>query len=189
MYFLFGLLLVLWSPGKLDASSYSVLEKIKKHEAQALPGALAAPSKIKHVTLMDGLFVKQRQPFLARFPCSDCHQGATATYLNRARKAHWDVVLEHPQGDSSCWLCHDPASGGLVDLQKKRLGFDESFRLCAQCHFGEHRDWLSGAHGKRLSGWGQERVVETCTGCHNPHRPLFEVLRPKINFTLPRSKK
>ena len=55
---------------------------------------------------------------------------------------------------------------------------DEAYLLCGGCHFSQADSWAGGAHGKRLEVWAGERVVESCTGCHNPHHPLFPVLRP-----------
>jgi len=31
-----------------------------------------------------------------------------------------------------------------------------------------------------LGGWAGPRVVQSCTGCHNPHDPLFPVKMPVI---------
>ena len=48
---------------------------------------------------------------------------------------------------------------------------NESYRLCAQCHFIQVEAWSGGAHGKRLDTWRGPRVVMNCTDCHNPHDP------------------
>jgi hypothetical protein len=55
---------------------------------------------------------------------------------------------------------------------------DESYQLCAECHFREVEAWAAGAHGKRLDGWQGRRVVMACADCHDPHGPAVPVLVP-----------
>ena len=59
----------------------------------------------------------------------------------------------------------------LVARTGERATLDESYRLCAQCHFAQADAWAGGGHGKRLDGWQGRRVVMACTDCHDPHAP------------------
>jgi hypothetical protein len=62
----------------------------------------------------------------------------------------------------------------LVLENGKRATLDESYRLCADCHFAQVDAWAHGAHGKRLDGWQGRRVVMGCADCHDPHQPALE---------------
>ncbi|MGB5884125.1 MAG: hypothetical protein WBG28_08515, partial [Desulfobulbales bacterium] len=71
-----------------------------------------------------------------------------------------------------------------VDMEGKQIDFDHSYLLCGQCHFRPKRDWLGGAHGKRVTYWAGKRVVMNCTSCHNPHSPAFKTKMPET-YSLP----
>jgi formate-dependent nitrite reductase cytochrome c552 subunit len=100
---------------------------------------------------------------------------------------HTDIVLKHAQGSTmDCRSCHDEKDARQLKLMDGTpVSFDAAYRVCAQCHFQQHRDWANGAHGKRLNQWQGERVVLSCTGCHNPHSPAFDKRFPKARPTLP----
>ena len=57
--------------------------------------------------------------------------------------------------------------------------FEESWRLCTQCHGKKLADWRAGVHGKRTGHWLGAKEYRTCVVCHNPHAPPFEPLEPK----------
>jgi hypothetical protein len=112
-------------------------------------------------------------------PCSDCHEDEPT---NRTRRVleddHEDKVLAH--GDLWSLQCHDTdqrdflrlADGSLVD-------FEDSWKLCTQCHGKKLADWRAGVHGKRTGHWRGPKEYWTCVSCHNPHSPPFEPLAPK----------
>jgi hypothetical protein len=58
------------------------------------------------------------------------------------------------------------------------IDFDESYLLCGECHFAEKRDFLHGAHGKRVGGWQGERAALACTSCHDAHDPSIKARQP-----------
>ncbi len=125
-------------------------------------------------------FVETRSDKLAHAPCSGCHEGAVPN--NAQPQAHWDITLEHaPPQVMNCATCHDPAhhGDGLIFLSGTKTTFDRSYQVCRQCHFEQARDWAGGAHGKRLETWTGERIVRSCTGCHNPHQPKFHKRLPR----------
>lgn len=126
-----------------------------------------------------------RTPDLVKYPCTTCHEAP----LNEASLApdlgpepHWDVVLEHASSEvMTCTTCHEPENlDRLHSLTNTPIDFDHSYRICAQCHTTQFEEWIGGAHGKRLGGWAPPRVVETCTGCHNPHKPALQSRWPAV---------
>lgn len=117
--------------------------------------------------------VARRTPAIEQYPCGACHErdGSVRDDLD----SHADIVAAHPARlDGDCDACHDPADRSLLEGRTGRTyGFDRAYALCAECHAGQATDWAGGAHGKRLGGWAGRRVVESCTGCHDPHSPAF----------------
>lgn len=132
--------------------------------------------------------VAARTGRIARFPCSRCHdrpveQIRIAAQSQGKKAAHWEIALKHaPPGVMSCESCHQlsGATDELHTLQGQPVGFDHSYQLCGQCHSKQVSDWRGGAHGKRLGGWAPPRVIENCTGCHNPHSPRFQPRWPSV---------
>jgi hypothetical protein len=112
--------------------------------------------------------------------CTQCHEREGGRELMPSVSAHLTIQLGHPTGRyRNCLTCHAPENPGLLALPDgDRATMDEAYRLCSGCHFMQARDWAGGGHGKRMGGWQGERVVLSCTGCHNPHDPRFPVRRP-----------
>lgn len=123
-----------------------------------------------------GFGVAARTDHIERYPCSRCHDRPAAQLKRGPKSAHWEVKLKHaPEGVMSCDSCHslNKETDSLHSLRGVPIGFNESYRLCSQCHSRQATDWAGGAHGKRLGGWAPPRVIQACTGCHNPHQPGF----------------
>ena len=124
--------------------------------------------------------VRQPLAYEDYFPCSDCH---SEMEVNRERRQleemHDDIVLDHGPKERWCFDCHDPddrdrlrlANGTLID-------FDESYRLCGQCHGTIFRDWREGIHGRRDGYWNGAKSYLLCAHCHNPHAPRFQPIKP-----------
>ncbi len=132
--------------------------------------------------------VALRTPDIASYPCASCH--TTPVRPGRAgADEHADVEPVHPSiAQGGCVVCHaadDPSR--LVLHSGERVGLDEAYRLCSECHFEEARAWAGGAHGKRLVAWRGRRVVMNCTGCHNPHEPSFGQRIPFPGPKIPRT--
>lgn len=129
-------------------------------------------------------FIPKRTGEMATFPCANCHtQSLTALQQGKAsgeKKSHWNIELVHAkEATMQCATCHDYSSfNQLHSLTGTPIEFDHSYQLCGQCHSTQLKDWLGGAHGKQLGGWSEPRVSQTCTGCHNPHKPAFETRLP-----------
>ena len=132
-------------------------------------------------------FVEARLGQMTRYPCTACHEQPLARIrmeLDPATKSsHWNIELHHAAPDTmDCQTCHDDTAGmiRLRMLSEGSVSFDHSYRVCAQCHSSQFNDWAGGAHGKRLGGWAEPRVVKNCTGCHNPHKPVLAKSWPVI---------
>jgi len=133
------------------------------------------------VTLQTAL----RARSLDQYPCASCHLGRKLVMADkRVTDAHQDIRPVHPeQTGAFCSSCHSADDVELLALENgKRVTLDESYRLCAQCHFAQADAWAHGAHGKRLDGWQGRRVVMGCADCHDPHQPA---LQPRIPFRAP----
>jgi hypothetical protein len=128
---------------------------------------------------------RSRAPDLGQFPCTACHMGRRMILRDeRITDAHQNVQPLHPaQTGATCATCHAPDNVELLALKSgDRVSLDHTYRLCAQCHFGQAEAWAGGAHGKRLDGWQGRRVVMGCADCHDPHRPAIE---SRIPFRAP----
>jgi hypothetical protein len=114
---------------------------------------------------------------LGQYPCTSCHLGRKVAMADqRIGDAHQNIQPEHPrQTGARCATCHAADDVGLLTLLNgERATLDQSYRLCAQCHFAQVDAWAHGAHGKRLDGWQGRRVVMGCPDCHDPHKPALE---------------
>lgn len=128
-----------------------------------------------------------RKDKLERFKCSQCHNGKDVSIAKAADMAHGDISLVHGSKDKSlsCFTCHKKdALDFLVSEKGVKVDYDHSYQMCGQCHFRQKKDWVGGAHGKRVSYWAGTRVVKNCTFCHDPHSPRFAKRWPKT-YSLP----
>ena len=114
------------------------------------------------------------------FPCSDCHKDMKPNPKRRTlTDEHTNIVLNHAQGQRWCLDCHDTYDRDKLHLVNgQRISFEESYRLCGQCHGDKYRDWKVGVHGKRTGMWNGEKQYLLCVHCHNPHDPAFKPLKP-----------
>lgn len=147
---------------------------------------------IARVPVIEGRFeTAARTSHIERFPCSRCHDRPLAQLRVAAagrKAAHWEIELRHASpGVMSCDSCHDLSgrADSLHSLRGETISFDHSYQLCAQCHSRQFSDWKGGAHGKRLGGWAPPRVVQNCTGCHNPHAPRLHTRWPSVAAPIP----
>ena len=124
--------------------------------------------------------VQPRNSELKFDDCSRCHEeGDTDPEPRRLRTRH---VREIDHGGNRFWCltCH---AGDNIDFLRtssnEKVDFDQSYLICGSCHADRQRDWYFGGHGKRVSGWQDERVILACTQCHDPHKPAVEPRAPK----------
>ncbi len=124
--------------------------------------------------------VVPRKDDLFFYPCDQCHAAMEPNPEIRSLNAMHDSALEHGRGRIWCTSCHDLENrdflrtflGELVDI-------DEAHLVCGGCHANRHKDWVYGAHGKRIANWQGERTLYNCTHCHNPHSPAIKARAPK----------
>jgi hypothetical protein len=179
------LMIVLLRTGAVAiASDKSLLEEIKgvnePFDSQSVKQV--RPVTRKTVLAKDeyqgGSFrVLARKHLIGRYKCSSCHTDKPVLVNQGLELTHGNVIINHGRkGDElSCIDCHHPDDRDyLEDKKGRKVDFDHSYRLCGQCHFRQKRDWLGGAHGKRVSNWAGDRVIYSCASCHDPHSPRFE---------------
>jgi hypothetical protein len=186
----FLLLLILAGVQPVAASEKSFLDEVKavntpfdnRAVAQVLP--VTQPTVLAREEYQGGSFrVLARKQEIERFKCSNCHTDKEVRGRNALELTHGDVVVQHGrEGNAlSCIDCHHPEDrDALEDKKGRKIDFDHSYQLCGQCHFRQKRDWVGGAHGKRVENWAGDRVVYNCTTCHDPHSPKFEKRFPVI---------
>jgi len=114
------------------------------------------------------------------FPCSGCHADME---VNRERRVledmHDDIVLNHGPKERWCFDCHNPDDRDRLRLANGTLiGFEESYKLCGQCHGTIFRDWREGIHGRREGYWNGAKSYLLCANCHDPHAPHFKAIKP-----------
>ncbi len=114
------------------------------------------------------------------FPCSECHADMDVDLERRQLEMfHEEIVLDHGPEDRWCFDCHNPENRDQLRLANGTLiGFDESYRLCGQCHGTIFRDWRRGIHGRRRGYWNGAKSYLLCAHCHSPHKPRFQPLEP-----------
>jgi hypothetical protein len=114
------------------------------------------------------------------FPCSECHlpDDEVDTEPHEV-DFHETVVFEHDAENRWCLDCHDTKTRDKLHLADGRLiGFEESYRLCGQCHGTHLRDWRAGEHGKRTGSWSGTKQYLLCAHCHDPHSPGIKPIEP-----------
>jgi len=115
------------------------------------------------------------------FPCSDCHDPDIPVNTRRRemKTAHTDIRFEHDAEHRWCLDCHDAADRDVLHLAGgEPVPFEESYRLCGQCHGDKYRDWRAGVHGRRTGRWDGEKTYLLCVHCHDAHSPRFKPIEP-----------
>jgi hypothetical protein len=127
-------------------------------------------------------WTETRTDKIERFKCSQCHNNNKVNVDRAAEMAHGVIALDHGGQEKplSCFTCHKEDERDFLESEQDvKVDMDHSYQLCDRCHFRQKKDWVGGAHGKRISNWAGKRVVQNCTSCHNPHSPLFKKRWPK----------
>jgi len=128
-------------------------------------------AKPKPVTLMDRC-ISCHEEKGKPVTCETCHTDTT-------HKQHANIVLHHAEQQRGCLDCHDQDDRDRLKLANgTKIEFQESYRLCGQCHGTQYRDWREGLHGKRTGSWNGRREYRLCVHCHYPHAPKFPQMTP-----------
>lgn len=116
------------------------------------------------------------------WPCSDCHNPKKLKDNPNRRvlvKDHATIELHHGEENRWCLDCHDFKNRDRLHLVNGTLvDFEESDRLCGQCHGTVYRDWKAGVHGQRTGFWNGPKRYLLCVNCHWPHSPRFTAIEP-----------
>lgn len=138
------------------------------------------------VALFDGqapFDVVPSQRDVEMHPCANCHQWVVSNPQPRKLNTpHDNFELKHGlhgKGGFWCFTCHDVNNNfALKTLEGEAVDYSHAYVVCGQCHVQQARDWVNGAHGKRVGNWQGERQVLNCTACHYQHRPAIRPREP-----------
>jgi len=140
------------------------------------------PSVEQAASDSDGVFTVPPPPFSDEdlFPCSECHADMEVNYEPRVMEDfHEEIALNHGPKERWCLDCHNAEDRDHLRLVNGALvGFNESYKLCGQCHGTIFRDWRAGIHGRRRGYWNGAKEYLLCAHCHNPHAPKFQPIAP-----------
>lgn len=186
--FLASVLIFLW--GHAFSGQGGVVERYKQANAafndNALVGVIPVPEgkTVRVISRYQGGWFRTetRKDKMARFKCSQCHNNDVVETTQAAKMAHGEIILDHggKERPLACMTCHKKDDRDfLVTEAGVKVDMDHSYQMCGQCHFRQKKDWVGGAHGKRLLNWAGQRVVRNCTSCHDPHSPKFSKRWPK----------
>jgi hypothetical protein len=184
--YLWPLILLLASCAPGSHKETSLLGRVERATERNGNGGLTSRAEENRPTVAASRFprvapflVVARTSVMEKFPCERCHKEPLATLVTRSaaekKKAHWNIPLDHASDSVlRCATCHgEQTMSQLQTINHQPVSFDHSYQVCGQCHSKQLADWAGGAHGKRLDGWAPPRVVESCAGCHDPHRPAI----------------
>jgi len=196
LLWILSLLLLIFSGLKVYATDDGIIQTIKKATAPFNERVDSVPPLPNNTVLVKekyqrGLFwTETRKDKIERFKCSQCHNNKEVKIAQASEIAHGDIVFVHGGKKKSlnCFTCHkEDERDALVTEKGLKVDMDHSYQMCGHCHFRQKKDWVGGAHGKRVSHWAGKRVVTNCTACHDPHSPRFEKRWPKT-YSPPSSK-
>jgi len=123
------------------------------------------------------------------WPCSDCHEDQETNFtVRKLSEEHEARSQEFQHGTNWCLDCHDANNRDKLHLANGSLvSFDETWKLCTQCHAHKLAGWRAGVHGKRTGHWWGEKEYRSCIECHNPHniKPAFKPVDPKPRPLMP----
>ncbi len=140
----------------------------------------------------DMIEIEQREFKLKNFPCMSCHEADKSKLPTTfpLLTPHERIEFKHHDNIKNCYSCHDSSNlDKLVLHTKEKISFNESYRLCFQCHGEKKRDWELGTHGKMKGSWNGRKYKYNCTNCHNPHKPPFRQMKADPGPVHPRGKK
>jgi hypothetical protein len=164
----------------------------------------AATARGQTITDAPTFKVIPRLDRIRNYPCTKCHDNKFVDpRVRELQDEHTKLTFEHGGGRFWCYdACHKGTDiNNLVSLRGRPITYDESYKLCTQCHF-QRLDWFFGGHGKRQGAWENpreiprtaeemkiedrnqigrwtgERVILTCTECHDPHSPSIKSFEP-----------
>ncbi|MGB0805434.1 MAG: cytochrome C [Salibacteraceae bacterium] len=163
-------------------SIFSTIESKPYHEDSVFVSSVTHLPQLDTVSVYaEGrhFAVTNRENQITSFKCSECHNVPLAQLLatkpKMGEKSHWNIEIKHASKNvMNCTTCHSEGNmDKLHSITNEPISFNNSYQLCAQCHQTQYKDWVGGAHGKRIGGWAKPVVKNTCVDCHDPHGPSF----------------
>ncbi len=130
--------------------------------------------QLKQIHLVD------RSDIISQYPCTNCHVSGKIVSTNISEEnPHARIHVKHgTKKDVTCSTCHVLSDPEKLKSLDKPVPMLLAPKLCETCHSTQYKDWLQGAHGKRIGTWAGERVIYSCTQCHNPHDTEFKKTQP-----------
>ena len=120
--------------------------------------------------------------------CKSCHSWREPVTNRRALGSpHTSLILHHGRNhgrtDLWCLDCHqtyqpEKLHGTDQEAEQDAPSLEHPDKSCAVCHGKQYWAWQQGAHGKRLSGWAEQRVIAGCSYCHRAHTPALPKIIP-----------
>ena len=181
-YYVLIVFLIVVSSCKEKDKYHSITDKIEA-ESKPYHGTLSSEELLADTELIkvtEGahtFLIPERKGQIKSFACIECHSKPVSQMKNLdSPKAHWDIKLNHATSDiMNCATCHNGQNmDELHTVTGLSIDLNLSYKLCAQCHSSQFKDWKGGAHGKKVAGWSSPRASLTCVNCHNPHNPSFD---------------
>lgn len=142
------------------------------------------PSSQTTETKQPSYKVIKRTPKIEMYRCDECHE-TKKDYNAKPRKLeeeHAEIKIVHVSDEEQDWClrCHKENNYNKLFLQNGEvISFNESYRLCRECHSAIYNDWLPNAHGKRIGSWQGSGEAYSCTECHDAHDPEFKPMQAK----------
>ena len=180
-----ALVIFTYACGHSEGEHHSLKDKIEEESTHFKEVPISSEKYLEGINTVSvtengkTFLIPERTGNIKSFKCTECHtQPLNEMNLNsdKTKKAHWNIELVHAgENVMNCMSCHTANNmDTLHSFTGKSIDFNHSYQLCGQCHSKQLKDWKGGAHGKRLGGWANPRVTQTCVNCHNPHQPAFQ---------------
>lgn len=118
--------------------------------------------------------------------CASCHANLSPNSRSNSGEKltefHQGLAFHH--GQLTCLSCHHADNYNRLRLADGRpIDFERVQTLCSQCHAGQARDYVHGAHGGMQGYWDLTRGPrerKNCVDCHDPHTPAFPRMIPSF---------
>jgi hypothetical protein len=126
--------------------------------------------------------VEDHPALVSTYPCSGCHRDRKPDPTPRKLTEYHTQKngFDHGTKQDWCYRCHS-----IDDMDKLHttlgapVAFSDPQDLCGSCHGDKLIDWKAGLHGLNRGSWNGPKLRQSCTFCHNPHKPAFEPMKPE----------
>ncbi|MGG6232395.1 cytochrome c3 family protein [Tenacibaculum sp. SDUM215027] len=181
--YLFFIVFIITSCKHKEDEYHNITDKIEAESKNYHGTSISSEKYIGNVKTIEvtengqTFLIPERKEQIKSFACTECHTQPLHKMQSKdaTKKAHWNIKVNHADSNTmDCTTCHNGDNpDNLKSLTGNSIDFNNSYKLCSQCHQKQYKDWTGGAHGKRIGGWAPPRTSMTCVNCHNPHSPSF----------------